>query len=442
MKNYLLLCFLLLSFAAHAGKDGHTVTGRVVDAKQQPLLAANVVLLTDGKTLVKSDLTTETGSFSLEGIAPGTYTLKVTLSGYEIHSSETILVSGNTELPAITLLEKSGTLTEVAVRAQKPFIEIRSDKIIVNVENSIVSAGSSAMEVLQRSPGVTVNQNDNISLKGKSGVMIWIDGKQTPMAGADLANVLKSMPAGSIDRIEIISNPGARYDAAGTAGIINIKTKKDQRMGTNGSVNLSYGQGVYPKYAGGASLNYRKGKVNVFGNYNISRRYWFNHLMLNRKFLDTLKESPQKHLFRYDQDNYAIFDFTNNMLSGGLDYTHSKNTTFGFSANGGTNRFNPKADNNSRALGASDELLYNFYTTGRHENLYYNYAVNGYMRHSFDTSGRELNVDLDYASFGNQSKQNFLTTYESFDATSRPNYYLNSDLNGVTRIRSVKADYV
>src|SRR5690606_25781608 len=160
--------------------------------------------------------------FAIEEIAAGNYIMKVTLLGYDTYSSGNIAVAGSTTIPDITLVSKSTVLSEVGVRAQKPFIEVKADKVIVNVEDSIISAGSSAMEVLQRSPGVMVDNNDNISLKGKQGVMIWMNGKQTPMSGSDLANVLKSMPANSIDRIEIISNPGARYDAAGSAGIINI----------------------------------------------------------------------------------------------------------------------------------------------------------------------------------------------------------------------------
>src|SRR5690606_29604472 len=184
-----------------------------------------------------------------------------------------------------------------------------------------------------------VDNNDNISLKGKQGVMIWMNGKQTPMSGSDLANVLKSMPANSIDRIEIISNPGARYDAAGSAGIINIITKKDQRLGVNGSINLSAGHGVYPKYAAGGSLNYRNKKVNVYVNYNYAYRMWFNHLMLDRRFLDT----NDKLTYRLDQDNYALFDFKNHISVAGIDYTLSSKTTIGMSVSGSRNKFNPEA---------------------------------------------------------------------------------------------------
>ncbi len=225
------------------------------------------------------------------------------------------------------------------------------------------------------------------------------------MQGADLATVLRSMPSASIDKIEIISNLGARFDAAGSAGIINIRTKKDKRMGLNGTATLTYGQGKYPKYGAGINLNYRNKKFNVYASYNFAYRYWFNHLMLNRRFLDTVAEGKQ--LFRYNQDNYALFNFRNHIASAGVDYNLTSRTTIGASLSGSTNSFDPKADNVSQALGSNDNLLYNFNTTGRHDNFYYNYAANLNLRHSFDSSGRELGIDADYAAFGNRSNQNF-----------------------------------
>jgi len=443
---YRLIAAVIVMFIADpsfAKREGNNISGRVMDKEHGPLVAANVVLLTDSDSLVKVEITSVTGTFSFEGIAAGNYKITVALSGFGTYKSETFPANGDLTLPDIVLSEKTAELKEVAIRAQKPFIELHADKLVVNVENSIVSAGSSAMDVLQRSPGVTVDNNENISLKGRQGVAIWINGKQTPMSGADLANVLKSMPASSIEKVELISNPGARYDAAGTAGIINIVLKKDQRMGANGSVNLSYGQGVYPKYGAGGNINYRNKKINVFANYNYAYKLWFNHLMLDRRFLDTAAAHKDLQLFRYDQDNNALFDFRNHIANAGVAYTVSAHTTVGLSLNIATNSFDPKANNNSKALGAGNELLYTFTTEGRHENFYYNYAANAYMRHSFDSSGKELNIDLDYAAFGNQSNQNFVTTYRYTDASlQQPDYYLKSDLTGVTQIRSLKADYV
>lgn len=435
---------LLICLLTHQNsKAQYVLSGKVQDKSDQPAVAANVVLLKDSNQLVKADVTNDKGLFTFDNIAAGNYFLKVTLLGYEVFTSAKIVVTGNTEIPAVTLLEKEGALKEVAIRAQKPFMEVKADRIVVNVENSIVSAGSSVMDVLERSPGVHVDQNDNISLKGKDGVMVWIDGKQTPMSGSDLANVLKSMPANAVDKIELISNPGARYDAAGNAGIINIKTKKDQRLGMNGSANVSYGQGIYPKYGAGINLNYRDKKFNLYASYNYSVRYWFNHLVLDRKFLDTSEAHYDQQQLRYSQDNNALYDFKNHIATIGIDYNLTRKTSVGVSFSGITNSFKPIVNNYSEALDANDHLIYNFITTGRHDNFYYNYSGNAYLRHSFDSMGKELNADLDYAAFGNQSNQNFVTAYTAGDGSQyQPDYFLKSDLTGLTQIRSVKADYI
>jgi len=169
------------------------------------------------------------------------------------------------QIPALALqLANSSNLQEVVVK--KPFIQKLTDRIVVNVENSVVNAGSSAFDVLERSPGVQIDPNDNISMRGRAGVIIMIDGKPTPMTGSDLVNYLRGLPSNAIERIDLITNPSAKYDAAGNSGIIDIRMKKDRRYGANGTFTAGYGQGVYPKANAGTSFNYRNKKINVFGN--------------------------------------------------------------------------------------------------------------------------------------------------------------------------------
>jgi len=441
MKRALLtsiLCVLTLMFSF--GQDKFIVSGAIKDNKEEVAVGAYVLLMKD-TILIKTALTDADGRYSFEDITTGAYHISASLMGYKVFSSDTFQLDASIQMPDLVLQQAGHALNEVVITSQKPFIEVKPDMLVVNVENSIVSAGSSVMDVLQRSPGVNVDNNDNISLKGKKGVIIWIDGRPTPMQGADLATVLRSMPSNAVDRIEIISNPGARYDAAGSAGIINIRTKKDKRFGMNGTASINYGQGKYPKYGAGISLNYRNKKVNVYGNYNYAYRYWFNHLKLDRRFLDTTAGHKDEQQFRYVQDNYALFNFKNHIANAGVDYSISSSTSVGAAFSFSTNNFEPEVENHSQALGNSNTLLYDFNTIGRHDNYYYNYSGNLNFKHDFDSAGTNLSMDADYAAFGNTSRQNFVTNYVAPDGSEYlPDYYLRSNLNGVTTIQSLKAD--
>lgn len=442
MKNSLyiytlpLTILMLCTTACFAGN----ITGIIVDENEEPIISANVILISkEKKQLTKVLLSDEQGKFEFDNVDNGSYSLKISTVGYAEYSKDDVeMNNSDITLPLILLKRKSNTLKEVSVKGQKPLIEVKADRLIVNVENSIVNAGSSALEVLSKSPNVQVDQNDNISIKGKQGVNVMIDGRLMAISGTDLANMLKSMPANSIEKIEIISNPGAKYDAAGVGGIINIRTKRDSRMGINGSVNASYAQGVYPKYNAGGNLNYRNKKISAYASYNYAKRWWFNNLILNRKFYN----SSEQLLSYYDQDNFSKMAFLSHNATFGLDYSLSKKTTIGTAITGGSFGFNPEANNRSSYRNANDEVIYYFNTKGNHQNQYNNYTVNLNLHHRFDSTGKELTVDADYARYWSSANQNFITNYTYTDGvTTQPDYYMRSDLSGLTQIRSVKADY-
>lgn len=435
----IIIVFLLLNFLS-LQTFANEVKGKVTDEKGNEIESATVVLLNkENQSLVASALTDASGSFELENVADGNYALKITMLGYEEFSNNDVNVKGgDASLKTIALKAKTNKLKEVSVRAQRPLIEVKADKIVVNVENSIISSGSNAMEVLSRSPTLNVDQNDNITIKGKQGVTVMIDGKPMAVSGTDLSNILKSMPSDNIGQIEIISNPGAKYDAAGTGGIINIRTRRDKRMGMNGSVNGFYGQGVYPKYGGGINLNYKNKKISSYISYNYAKRWWFNHLKLDRRFYSN-QDALQ---FSYVQDNFMKMGMDNHNLSWGFDYGIGKKTILGAVLTGSTTKFGPLAANDSRALDEHNDVLYYFKTDGHHNNEYYNYSANANLRHRINEQGHELNADIDYARYWNNSSQNFVTTYNRPDGTIyQPTYYMHSDLEGLTQIRSIKADY-
>lgn len=432
-----IVCFLLLSFQASATVE---INGIVVDENGDPIVTANVILLDENaKQLVKSTLTDESGSFFLDDIEGGKYILKVTMLGYAEYNSETLtVIDDNIELGKLKMTAKANRMKEVTIRTKRPLIEVYADKLVVNVENSIINAGSSAMEILSRSPDVNVDNNDNISIKGRQGVNVMIDGKQIAVSGTDLANMLKGMPSNTISKIEVISNPGAKYDAAGTAGIINIVTKKDKSSGFNGSVNASYSQGIYPKTSAGINLNYGSKKVRTYLNYNYGYRKVFNQLQLNRRFLDN-NDAVQ---FAYVQDNFLKIAYNSHNVSFGTDYIVSERTTIGIAATVGATLLDLMADNKSEAQDGNVDVLYYFNTDGHNDQQHYNYTLNGNLRHDIDKDGQQLSADIDYARYWNNSMQNFNTRYINRDGSDyQPAYFMRSDLDGITQIRTVKADY-
>lgn len=434
-------CFTIIACFLYAVTFAAGVKGRIMEESGKPISFASVMLLRAADSaLVKMELTNEKGEYLLTPVPDGTFFVKVVMMGYQPAFSAVFTVSAaDVDVPDMLLTSKANELNEVAVRAQKPFVEVHADKLVVNVESSIVNTGSIALEVLARSPGVTVDNNDNISLKGKQGVNVMINGKIQPISGEDLANMLKSMPSGAIESIELISNPSAKYDAAGTAGIINIKLKRDKKIGLNGSVNATYAQGVYGKTNWGGNMNYRNKKFNLFANYNGSYREGFNHLTLDRNFYQN-----KQFVSAYVQDNQYLYKIGNHSGGLGVDYTLSAKTTLGASVNGDVTDFLREGNNYSIVKDAGQHNRH-FITVNSAPNVWGSKVGNLNMRHTFDSNGRSLTADVDYAAYPNSGVQDFTTTYYNDVATDtraipEPNIF-TGNLKGMTQIRSAKVDY-
>ena len=389
-------------------------------------------------SLVKASLSDQSGKAELENIRYGSYFLKITMVNFGIRHTDAFAIDQElVQLPAISLTRNAAQMREVIVSARKPFIQKLTDRIVVNVDNSIVNAGSSAFDVLERSPGVLIDPNDNISLRGRAGVIIMIDGKITPMTGADLVNMLRSLPSNSIESIHIITNPSAKYDAAGNSGIIDIKMKKDQRMGANGTLTAAYGQGVYPKANSGVTFNYRNKKVNVFGNYNYAYRVNLNHLVLDRNFYDNgdFNGADKK-------DNYAKMPFSSHTTRLGADFFPSKKTIIGFVVNGNFNHFERLNNNNSEVIDDQRKASSTFKTKATNDDDFHNIVANINLKHSFDSTGREITADVDYGVYSSGSLTTTATKYFELDgSTQQPDYILNGDQDGKLTLKTAKVDY-
>lgn len=409
MKNATLLFLLVFcSFISHA----QNIVGTVKDDKGKLLVHASVALQKQqNNSVVKISVTDNNGKFSFQNITPGNYYVTVNLLSYNIQKSTSFTVeAADITLPEIVLTKAAKDLSGVTVTAKKPMVEVKADKTIVNVENSINATGSDALELLRKSPGVTVDKDDNISLAGKNGVQVYIDGKPSPLAGKDLADFLRSLNSSQIESIELITNPSAKYDAAGNAGIINIKLKKNKAYGTNGSVNAGYAIGVYGKYNAGLSLNHRNDKINVFGNANFNLNNNENNMFLYRKQLDTL----------FDQQNNMFNHNSNKNFKIGMDYTINKENSIGFIANGNFNDNTMSNDSKTPITYLPTNTGYRLLVADNSTEGYRrNVNLNANYRYA-DTAKRELNIDADYGYFNLKSNQ------------LQPNYYYN--FNGTTEL--------
>lgn len=394
MKNFTIagvLIAILFSMQSMAQSEGK-VTGSVYDQGSKALASVNVaLLLAKDSSLVKTAVSNSKGEFEIIFSKNGSYLLSYSLLGFEQNYSPVFsLTAGQNFISKTIILSPAvSKLQGVTVVAKKPLIEVRADKTVFNVEASINATGSNALELLQKSPGIQVDNNENISMKGKSGVRVYVDGKMMQLDTKDLAAYLKSINSSDMEAIEMISNPSAKYDASGNAGIINIRLKKNKKFGTNGSANLGIVQGVTPKGNGSVNLNYRDQKINLFGNIGGNIGDNQNLLSLYRIQKDTL----------YDQHSVNISGNKSVNVKAGVDYFINKKNTIGVMATTNFNDAEFKSSSNTQIYYhptnqfVKSLLAYNNIPgscTNANFNVNYRYI---------DTSGREINFDADYGLF-------------------------------------------
>jgi iron complex outermembrane recepter protein len=417
------------------------IKGLVRDASQLPLEKAAVILLRAGdSSTLHSTLTGKDGSFAFHDLSTGTYRVEVSAMGYQTLLSSAIVVTS--ELPVADLGDLKPSvqpkeLKSVVVSARKPFIEQKIDRTIVNVDAAVTNSGATVLEVLEKSPGVSVDKDGNISLKGKQQVLVMIDGRPTYLGPNELASMLKNMPASSAEQIEIMTNPSAKYDAAGNSGIINIRTKKNRQVGLNGSLSLNYGQGVYAKTNNSLNLNYRTGKFNFFGNAGYSHWNGFQNLDIHRTFytnahdVDAVFEQTSR--MRNYSDNYT--------WKAGMDYYLSKKTTIGVVTTGFVNPETFTSDSKSYLQdphGVTDSIVLANSWNG---NQWTNYTANLNLRHQFDSTGREFTADFDWAKYDNASTMNFTNQVYLPSGSLKSTEKLRGNLPVGIDIISAKADY-
>jgi iron complex outermembrane receptor protein len=433
-KTRITLILFQLFFAgayAQTAYAPHSFLLTIVNGAMQPVDGATVKLFND-KTQLKAAVTNIKGAAAFTGLKAGDYTFTVSYTGYKTQTSKVYHIPAHTH-DTLTIQPANTSLQEVSITARTPVIQQQRGKVVVDVAASVTNAGSTVLEVLEKSPGVTVDKNGGISLQGKPGVLVMIDDKPTYLSGADLNNLLTSMSSTQVAQIELIANPTAKYDASGNAGIINIKTKKNKVKGFNGSFTTSLGQGHYPKSVNSLILNYRQGKINIFFNYSLNYVKYYTDLYALRKYYDangTLTAA-------LNQKSFLPGTNLNNTIKTGLDYSVTDKTTIGFVLTGsGIHR---KGSNNAIAtwLNPANTVDSAIATTNSSTNRFKNGAVNVNARHAISVK-QDLAVDIDYLYYNIPVEQTFKNEllapggYQEFSKGSIPT---------VINIGSGKADY-
>lgn len=385
----------------------NTITGKVVSENKTPVPNAIISLLTSSdNTFIKGGLTNDNGIFSLKEIPNGGYKLLITSLGLVDYTSESFNISDNAkDFGDIMMRDNTDELEEVTIVAERPMIEVKADKTVFNVANTVNAIGDSGFELLRKAPGIIIDNSDSIIVEGKGGVLVYIDDRPSILRGQDLINYLKTIQASDIDSIEIITQPSSKYEAEGNAGIINIKFKRDKSLGTNGSIASSLTIGDFARTNNSVSFNNRNKKTSLYGTYSNNYGKSTSFINLYRTQNGTI----------FDARTESVFDNRSNNLRLGFDYYANSKSTFGVIVTGNFNNSDSESDSRtpiipegntdpSQVLVASSDsknITSNIYT-----NLNYRFK---------DTLGHTLNIDLDYGK------------YNSDRTNLQPNFYFNGD---------------
>jgi hypothetical protein len=426
IKNMKIVSFLLILlstsfFTTQAFAQGNAmgkISGQIINDNKTPAAFATVTLLkASDSALVKGAISDTSGKYHFEKIPFGKYIIAVSVAGINnVYTQSFSLANDNNEImvPSITLASGTELLKGVLVKAIKPFIQHKPGETIVNVENSSISAGNSIMEVLQKSPGIFVDQDGNISMNGKSGVNVMINGQPTHLSASQLATMLKGMPASSVSQLELMTQPPVKYSAAGTAGLINIVLKKNTNMGFNGNLTAGGGYGQYPKYNAGGSLNYKNKHFSLYSNYN------FAHT--NDKFemdIDRFFYVPNSKIIQTEMQQESSMQRINNNNTAqvGMDFYLTPKQTIGFVANGSFNQgdfntYSPVYFVNGS--GNTDSIS----TSANH--IGYNWQSKGAnMHYTLDNAkGSSLTANIDYNRFNMSMPQSLSTNATDAEGNS------------------------
>ncbi|MXV17750.1 outer membrane beta-barrel protein [Hufsiella ginkgonis] len=344
----------------------------------------------------------------------------------------------NAQGKADTSKTSTTNLKEIAVTGQKSLIEQKIDRTVVNVGALITATGATALEVLEQSPGVMVDENGKISFKGRPGVMILIDDKPTYLSGDDLVAYLRSLPASSLDKIELMPNPPAKYDAAGNAGVINIKTKKSKAKGFNGSAAANVGKAKFWRTGESMNLNYRVNKVNVFADIAYNKQNNYRKMEISRRYFN----NSGNILSVYDGESFFQSSSDNGNVKLGADYYASDKTTLGIVFTGSATSGRTPNQTTSWLYGSDRVIDSTIAADNLTRNRFRNLGVNLNFGRQLNSRGRMLTADLDHLKYRSRGSQSFLNNAFLPDNSLKSTQRITDNLPADIAIYAVKTDYV
>jgi hypothetical protein len=433
-RRFSVLLLLAMPALAQRVAAQATASGTVLDQAGQPLAFATAVLLQlPDSTIANSQTTTEQGTYAFDGVRPGRYCVKALLLSYASARSAAFAVANEpVTVPTLHLNAAATALKEVTVVGTPPVLEQHADRTVVNVSR-LNTAGETALDILKKAPGVTLDKDDNVVYRGSAGVNVMIDGKLTYLSGTALSSYLKSLPASAISQLELMPNPPASLDAAGTAGVLNIKMRRSQLPGLSGTGTVSGGYGRYEKASGGANLAYNTGKLRLFGRLDAGRYNSFNRLVVERRIRDSLFRQvnywhPLSHRL-----SYAV----------GAELNLSKRQTVGAQLRGGAEVEDAPTTSESTISDAAARPAGRRTLTNPRTGHDSNAGLNLNYRFALDSLGRELSADADYVRYATAKTQSFANlAYAPLSDEPRDAGQLRSKQSSAVEIRAAKVDYV
>ena len=437
IKRLMLLLLGLLPLAG-AAQQAAPLTGTVRGSAGAPIEFATLTLhRAADSVVVKTEFSDAQGQFRFDAPAGGRYLVSAAQVGYGRYWSPALAVpTDGLTLPVIGLQPSAATaLQEITVTARKPLYEPQAGGTRVNVADSPLATGATALEVLSRAPGVGTDGKDNLSLRGRQGLLVVVDGKRMPLSGADLADYLKALPAEQVQSIELLTNPPAQYDAQGGAGVIAINLKKDQRLGTNGSATLGAGRGGYGRYTGGLALNHRRKNLNLYGNYTYTERRYFTRYDFDRQYAATVLPAATSR-----QLNDQVSNLRSHAAKVGADCTLSKRTLLGASLTGLLSRIDNSVDTQSAFRGLDGGALSRYSSVTAQNIGRPSGSANLNLRHALADSANAaaLTFDADYGRYRTTRLTAQRAHYEEPQPVTR---LLDGDQRSDLAIGTLKLDF-